>query len=365
MASSVQYSKGVLVFLICQVWLPSFASSQSSTATATSPMSMATSSVSMSTDSPPTTNVMMTSSMAASSSSSSMPMASTSTAATTTASMASSTAMSASTSMASTSTASAMTTDSTSMSSMSTSYPGSSTMMPPNSTISCRSFNCDSNCKWMFMNMSSSPCPSNSNYCELRKLNDSMYSVGCVDSCDLNSNGCANDSQISCVKDCCNTTDCLNSTIQSMDRTTETTVAPATTPVVMTTMQPTNQPTQQNNGMKCKMMTCTGADCYKNTDAPMMWCYGQNNYCALKKSTDGSVISWMAGCTSDCTQGTACTSSTDTCYQECCEASAMGDCLKLDGTVAMPNSEANRAIFSPLMLLVTTLMAWLVMGDQL
>ncbi|XP_041964399.1 putative GPI-anchored protein pfl2 [Alosa sapidissima] len=374
MVSSVQYSKGVLVFLICQVWFPSFASSQVTTAanSSNSPtMTMATSSVSMTTDLTTITTNVTTSTMASSSSSgsastssSATPMSSATTAVTTGASVTSSAAMSASTYMASTSIASTMTTDNTSMNS--TSGPDNSTMeWSSNSTISCRSFSCDSNCYSMFMNMSSSPCPSNYNYCELRKSNESMYSVGCVDSCDLDSTGCANDSQISCVKECCNMTDCLNTTLQDMERTTGSTVAPTTKPA-MTSMEPTSKPVtpQPNNGKKCKELTCTGADCYKNSDAPKKWCYGQDKYCELKKKTEGSAIKWMAGCTNDCTKETACTSSAQSCHQECCEASAMGDCLKLDGTMVMP-SDANRAIFSPLILLVTTMMAWLVIGDQL
>ncbi|KAL2084940.1 hypothetical protein ACEWY4_020458 [Coilia grayii] len=344
---SLLFLTAFLAFLICHAWLPSLVSSQT-TSMATSPNQSSTASVSM------TTNSSSTSAMASSSASAPVPASTTS----------------ASSSMVPTTVASTSVTDSTTKSSASVSLSSnassSSSSSPAtyNSTISCRSFYCDgTNCYSMFMNTTPTACPYGCDYCEFRQYNESMYSVGCADSC--NASRCVNDTQVDCVKNCCNTTDCLNATLQAMESSPTPTV-PTTTKQTTTTTTTTPAPTTRpSNGRKCKSLTCTGADCYTTTQSVMTWCYNTQTYCQLKKTTVGSTANWMASCSTDCSSQTACTASTPTCHQECCEASAAGDCLKLNGKVNMPNSGGSRAIYSPLVLLAPSLVAWLLLLGEL
>ncbi|XP_063054210.1 integumentary mucin C.1 [Engraulis encrasicolus] len=221
------------------------------------------------------------------------------------------------------------------------------------------------------MNTTAAPCPYGCDYCEFRQINESMYSVGCADSCDASR--CVNATQLDCVKDCCNTTHCLNATLLAMEPTTSPTVPMTTKKATMTTTTTTTAPTTRaSNGMKCKSLTCTGADCYTTSTPVMTWCYGDTEtYCKLMKMTEGSTATWMAGCSVDCTEQTACGASTPACHQECCMASAAGDCLKLDGKLNMPNSGgggSTQALPSTLMgLLGPCLMLWMMvfMGELL
>ncbi|XP_041725601.1 serine-rich adhesin for platelets [Coregonus clupeaformis] len=223
--------------------------------------------------------------------------------------------------------------------------------------ISCRQFSCNySDCYSVYMNITAFSCGANITFCELRRQENMTYTGGCIASC---SNACVNDTQTNCTMGCCNSTGCLSSTLASMDLTNTTTV----TTVMMTTntteaaaTTTTAEPT--NKLKKCQMFQCMEQNCYKTwiTEDPMP-CPLNQPYCELKKMTTGSITMWMGGCNADCTRNTWCTTTADTCHQECCNTS-MTSCLKLDGTLNVPSS-ATRDPHFPLALVTAALLACL------
>ncbi|KAJ8289258.1 hypothetical protein COCON_G00019170 [Conger conger] len=141
-----------------------------------------------------------------------------------------------------------------------------------------------------------------------------------------------------------------------------TTVAPTTTP--KTTPKPT---TPGNNGKKCHKLSCTGEKCYTKADqkTKIMLCPVGQDYCWLKKTVSGSVMTWVASCSKDCREEEACTSTAVDCTQECCNATKASSCLKLDGTLNTPNSLAPHLAPVPVLsLLAAALLAWLA-GSQI
>ncbi|XP_064804712.1 serine-rich adhesin for platelets-like [Oncorhynchus masou masou] len=224
--------------------------------------------------------------------------------------------------------------------------------------ISCRQFSCNySDCNDVYMNMTSVSCNANITFCELKRQEDMTYTGGCSSSC---SNACVNDTQTNCSMGCCNSTGCLSSTLASMVRPNTTTVTTVmmttTTTTVAATTTTTAEPT--NKLKRCQMFQCTEQNCYKTwiTKDPMP-CPLNQPYCELKKMTTGSTTIWMGGCNANCTRNTWCTTTTDTCHQECCNTS-MTSCLKLDGTLNVPSSDA-RGLHFPLALVTAALLVCL------
>eukprot|EP00063_Salmo_salar_P047807 XP_014022642.1 PREDICTED: mucin-22-like isoform X1 [Salmo salar] len=228
--------------------------------------------------------------------------------------------------------------------------------------ISCRQFSCNySDCYDVYMNMTSVSCNANITFCELKRQEDMTYTGGCSSSC---RNACVNNTQTNCTMGCCNSTGCLSSTLASMVRantTTVTTVMMATTTTTTTAAAATTTTTTAiptNKLKKCQMFQCTEQNCYKTwiTKDPMP-CPLNQPYCELKKITTGSTTTWMGGCNADCTKNTWCTTTTDTCHQECCNTS-ITSCLKLDGTLNVPSS-ATRGPHFPLALITAALLVCL------
>ncbi|KAL6488741.1 hypothetical protein MHYP_G00024820 [Metynnis hypsauchen] len=193
---------------------------------------------------------------------------------------------------------------------------------------------------------------------DLRIYDTMRYSTNCAADC---STLCTNASQINCSVDCCSSETCLlasiakqlNYTMMPMTSTTQsTTTTKATTAV--TTTAPTN-------GKKCHKISCSGDTCYQgNTNVVL--CSTQN-YCMLKKATSGTVVTWTGGCSEDCSKETACSSTTSTCFLECCNATTTASCLKLTGAVNMPSS-ATRGLFSPVLLMACSLLLWITSMDS-
>ncbi|XP_031642443.1 uncharacterized protein LOC116353095 [Oncorhynchus kisutch] len=224
--------------------------------------------------------------------------------------------------------------------------------------ISCRQFSCNySDCNDVYMNMTSVSCNANITFCELKRQEDMTYTGGCSSSC---SNACDNDTQTNCSMGCCNSTGCLSSTLASIVRTNTTTVMMTTTTTTTTAAAATTTTTAEptNKLKKCQMFQCTEQNCYKTwiTKDPMP-CPLNQPYCELKKMTTGSTTTWMGGCNANCTKNTWCTTTTDTCHQECCNTS-MTSCLKLDGTLNVPSSAARGPHF-PLALVTAALLVCL------
>ncbi|CAB1333562.1 unnamed protein product [Coregonus sp. 'balchen'] len=223
--------------------------------------------------------------------------------------------------------------------------------------ISCRQFSCNySDCYSVYKNITAFSCDANITFCELRRQENMTYTSGCTASC---SNVCVNNTQTNCTMGCCNSTGCLSSTLASMDltnTTTVTTVMMTTTTTKAAATTTTAEPT--NNLKKCQMFQCTEQNCYKTwiTKDPMP-CPLNQPYCELKKKTDGSITMWIGGCNANCTRNTWCTTTAETCHQECCNTS-ITSCLKLDGTLNVPSS-ATRGPHFPLALVTAALLACL------
>ncbi|XP_048880740.1 keratin-associated protein 10-6 isoform X1 [Brienomyrus brachyistius] len=202
--------------------------------------------------------------------------------------------------------------------------------------ISCRTFTCNSSmCYATYLNTTASPCTTDALFCELRRLDSVMYSANCSAFCNATVNRCANSTMTSCSVDCCNSTDCLNSTLASLMITA--TVTPVTTVTTQTISY--TLVTTMKNGKKCHKLNCQGEKCYQTDPGKQVTdCLVGQDFCKLNKTNSGTTVSWEAACSGNCTGDKSCGSTAANCTQECCTAATSGSCLKLDGSVNMPNS---------------------------
>ncbi|XP_072572368.1 uncharacterized protein [Paramormyrops kingsleyae] len=216
--------------------------------------------------------------------------------------------------------------------------------------ISCRTFTCNSSmCYAIYLNTTARPCSTDALFCELRRLDGLMYSVNCSAFCNATVNRCANSTMTSCSVDCCNSTDCLNSTLASLMI--PTTVTPVTTVTTQTTASTLT--TAMRNGKKCHKFICQGEKCYQ-TETGKQDCFAGQDFCKLNKTNSLTTMSWEASCSGNCTGDKSCGSTAANCTQECCVATS-ASCLKLDGSVNMPNSavvlHTALSLFSPWLLI--------------
>nr|XP_023677006.1 keratin-associated protein 10-6-like isoform X2 [Paramormyrops kingsleyae] len=216
--------------------------------------------------------------------------------------------------------------------------------------ISCRTFTCNSSmCYAIYLNTTARPCSTDALFCELRRLDGLMYSVNCSAFCNATVNRCANSTMTSCSVDCCNSTDCLNSTLASLMI--PTTVTPVTTVTTQTTASTLT--TAMRNGKQCHKFICQGEKCYQ-TETGKQDCFAGQDFCKLNKIILLTTTSWEASCSGNCTGDKSCGSTAANCTQECCVATS-ASCLKLDGSVNMPNSavvlHTALSLFSPWLLI--------------
>ncbi|XP_007249675.3 integumentary mucin C.1 [Astyanax mexicanus] len=225
------------------------------------------------------------------------------------------------------------------------------------SMIYCRVFTCNvSQCYNTHLNTNATMCASPGMFCELRRDDPMRYSVNCVPVCRTSCNG----SQINCSVSCCDSDICLNSTIANLTNLMPPmipTTAPTTANTTTTTTTSPTTTTAANNGKKCNKVSCTGDICYQSNLATML-CPPTQHYCMLKKATSGTVMTWTAGCSEDCRKETACSATVTTCFLECCNATTTASCLKMTGVLNMPSS-ATRGLFSPMLLIISSLLFWL------
>ncbi|XP_051576601.1 uncharacterized protein LOC127453888 [Myxocyprinus asiaticus] len=225
-------------------------------------------------------------------------------------------------------------------------------LMENDTILSCPEFTCTTDCYAQFMNKTTNPCPSNAYFCELTKQ-DMSHSVNCSASCGVS---CGNATLSNCTVDCCNTTNCLSSTLFAKTNP-PTTAATTKATTSTTTIKVTVAPTQANNGKKCHNFTCTGVACYKNFLSNTMMCPIGQDYCMLKKTTTGSEETWQGSCSTDCRKMQSCAASASPCYLECCNATA-NSCLLLSGVLNMPSS-ASRGPHSSALLMASLLLIWI------
>ncbi|TRZ01061.1 hypothetical protein DNTS_005389 [Danionella cerebrum] len=235
----------------------------------------------------------------------------------------------------------------------------------------CPSFMCTSDCYSQYMNISYAFCPVNTSFCEIMKL-DVGYSVNCNASCRT---PCANGTLSNCSLTCCNTTNCINSTLYALSSASTTTVPSFTVYNCLSLVINSNHYVNvndynhkahaylytskycKNTVKKCHSVKCDGTACYK-TNPVQSSCAAGLDYCMLKKTLTGTAESWEAGCSADCRKMTVCSGTVSPCYLECCNATTTTSCLKMTGEVNMPSS-ANRFSQSPVLLTTTILLLWI------
>ncbi|XP_008320922.1 keratin-associated protein 10-10 [Cynoglossus semilaevis] len=201
--------------------------------------------------------------------------------------------------------------------------------------IYCPSFSCVySECYATYMSQNDTTCPANC-FCQLLRQTEVNYVANCSASCAVACNG----TLTNCSTNCCNTTGCLNDTFASMMTapTTVSTTMQSTTRVTTTTT--TRPPTTTADQSKiCHDFTCSGATCYKepSNQGSTSSCSGSElTHCQLKQGEPGQ---WSASCSTNCSDVTSCGSSTNSnCQLECCTATKTSSCLKLNGTLIVPN----------------------------
>ncbi|GAA6103023.1 cell wall integrity and stress response component 4 isoform X2 [Tachysurus ichikawai] len=228
--------------------------------------------------------------------------------------------------------------------------------------VSCRVFSCNySACYSTFMSSNVTICSASGIFCELRRDGDALYSVSCTSSC---LNACANTSQNNCSINCC-ANNCDNSTINSLLNSsvimTTTTIAATTTTTTTTTTKVSTiaSTAMANNGKKCQKFSCNGDGCYQgNTNVGL--CSTGQNFCMLKKTPTGTLVTWTASCTEDCSKEIVCTSTNTNCILECCNATTAASCLKLNGQTNVLGS-GTMAPCCHLPLLVSSFFLWLLM----
>ncbi|XP_052003295.1 putative protein TPRXL isoform X3 [Xyrauchen texanus] len=232
-----------------------------------------------------------------------------------------------------------------------------SSLMGNDTVLSCPEFTCTTNCYTQFMNEMANLCPSNAYSCELTKQ-DTSYSVNCSASCGLS---CGNATLNNCSVDCCNTTNCLNTTLFAMTNSATTTGTTTQATTTTTTIKVTVATTQANNGKKCHNFTCNGVSCFTGFTNTIMMCPITQDYCMLKKTTSTNGETWQGSCSTDCRLQQPCTASVIPCYLECCNASTTNSCLKLSGQLNMPSS-ATRGTHSSELLMASLLLLLILRG---
>ncbi|XP_030250230.1 uncharacterized protein LOC115567619 isoform X1 [Sparus aurata] len=247
------------------------------------------------------------------------------------------------TAMTQTSTTMATSMDYTSQPPISNDMTGTTMPYTTMSMIYCPSFMCNyTDCYMMYDSQNATSCALGC--CQLMRQTDMSYVASCVGSC---AESCVNASQTNCSVNCCNSTGCLNATFASMMMTTttdmvrtttvETTTTTTTTPT--TTMMASIPPPTADNGKKCHQGTCMGSTCYTDFgQAALQTCSSAQPHCQLKKEMVSSDMKWTAGCTANCSAEAPCKqSTTPPCHLECCNATMTSSCLRLNGTLNVPN----------------------------
>ncbi|KAM4795770.1 uncharacterized protein WCC33_000856 [Rhinophrynus dorsalis] len=193
-------------------------------------------------------------------------------------------------------------------------------------------------------NHASGPATSESNIQateeQMYRHNSSHYEARCSQHC-MNQNCMENGTAVDgCVMYCCNSSMCLtvDAVINAVpDDMNNNTTMKASTPMMTTAMPTTTATTISYSDKKCRSFKCAGLDCFKTqTGAPTKQCRVGINHCELQKVVaSGGSVSYEGGCSNTCsTSKNSCASITNAnCFQECCNATNTGCCMKLDGQV--------------------------------
>ncbi|KAM3933453.1 uncharacterized protein RB166_001251 [Leptodactylus fuscus] len=176
-------------------------------------------------------------------------------------------------------------------------------------------------------------CPT---YCALYRHNSSYYETMCDKHCIHHL--CNDSAQDRCTINCCNSSECFMLSDNGNNGMQQNSTSMPSTPVMTTTSTtvPTTTTTIAYSDLKCRSFKCDGTDCYKTkTTAQTKQCRVGIKHCELQKMVKDGAISYEGGCSNTCSTSTkSCASITNgDCFQECCNATNTGCCMKLDGQV--------------------------------
>ncbi|XP_077337938.1 uncharacterized protein LOC143982799 [Lithobates pipiens] len=184
-----------------------------------------------------------------------------------------------------------------------------------------------------FSNLSNTTCPT---FCETYRHNSSFYENRCNQHCMHHM--CNSTQQDGCALNCCNKSICLNAEHINGGNMTmgNQTAKPPVTSTTTTTISTTTTTTIQYSDKKCRSFTCSGTDCFTSqVTAATKQCQVGVNHCELQKKVTNGAISYEGGCSNTCATSTkSCAIITNgDCFQECCNSTNTGCCMKLDGQV--------------------------------
>ncbi|XP_068125133.1 uncharacterized protein [Hyperolius riggenbachi] len=228
--------------------------------------------------------------------------------------------------------------------------PPNGTMMPPpgasmkprmppvGGILNCNLLHCMGNVCAKNQSAIISPVNSTcSGYCEYYRYNSSYFETRCNDHCMHHMCNTTLDQQCSLI--CCNLSDASNCTTAEELNHGNTTANPMVNKTVTpttTTTTPTTTKAIVYSDKVCRSFTCSGTDCYKNSaTAATKQCQVGIIHCELQKKVTNGAVSYEAGCSNTCATSTksCATITTADCFQECCNATNTGCCMKLDGQV--------------------------------
>ncbi|XP_056413086.1 uncharacterized protein LOC130356074 isoform X2 [Hyla sarda] len=171
-----------------------------------------------------------------------------------------------------------------------------------------------------------------STYCALFRHNSSYFASMCDPHC--RHHLCNDSAQDNCTIRCCTALGCSVDNGNEGNQTNNTTMP--STEVMSTASTTTTTTTLVYSEKKCRSFKCDGSDCFKTqTTAQTKQCQVGINHCELQKIVKNGAISYEAGCSNTCSTSTkSCAAiTTADCFQECCNATNAGCCMKLDGQV--------------------------------
>ncbi|XP_040193143.1 protein psiI-like [Rana temporaria] len=178
-----------------------------------------------------------------------------------------------------------------------------------------------------FSNAGNTTCPT---YCEMYRHNSSFYESRCNQHCMHHL--CNSTQQDGCALNCCNRSMCFSA--EDMNGGNMTAKPPVTS--TTTTTVTTTTTTILYSDKKCRSFTCSETDCFKNqASATLKQCQVGINHCELQKKVTNGAISYEGGCSNTCATSTksCATITSGDCFQECCNSTTTGCCMKLDGQV--------------------------------
>ncbi|XP_045715540.1 uncharacterized protein LOC123832071 [Phyllostomus hastatus] len=205
--------------------------------------------------------------------------------------------------------------------------------LTPAPVQTCHSFHCFGEMCYQEAKFSNqmAECEPGQHHCELIQLNTSHYMARCSHSCERGYETGLSPCQLAstsapspspCSLQCCSDGPhclALNELALDLDHL-----------IVPEDKLVPTPPAPNRNEKVCATFSCLGSECFKGQKAVAM-CPKGLDFCELNRSSSG----YTAGCSQACASSIyRCHGAmAQACSQECCQASASGSCLQLDGNL--------------------------------